>query len=131
MLHLRALSEGERVLYVDAKIANRALDFRVAEQDLHGAQVACLLVDDGRLGSAQRMGTVIFPAQSDPSHPLINKSRILPSADMLRMIDPAREDEVINLAASAFEPRKNAAAGGFKELKLNGPAGLLLDDDRA
>ena len=32
MLHLRALSEGERILYVDAQIANRALDFRVAER---------------------------------------------------------------------------------------------------
>ena len=53
MLHLRALSEGERILYVDAQIANRALDFRVAEQDLNGAKVTRLLVDDGRLGSAE------------------------------------------------------------------------------
>ena len=37
-LHLCTLSEGECVLYVDAQIANRALDFRVAEQNLHGAQ---------------------------------------------------------------------------------------------
>jgi hypothetical protein len=37
MPHLRALSEGERILYVDAEVANRALDFRVAEQNLHGA----------------------------------------------------------------------------------------------
>ena len=37
MLHLRALSEGEGILNVDAQIANRALDFRVAEQNLHGA----------------------------------------------------------------------------------------------
>ena len=37
MLYLRALSEGESILYVDPEIANRALGFRVAEQDLHGA----------------------------------------------------------------------------------------------
>jgi hypothetical protein len=37
MLYLRALSEGERILYVDAQIANRALGFRVVEQNLHGA----------------------------------------------------------------------------------------------
>jgi hypothetical protein len=36
-LHLRALSEGERIFYVDAQITNGALDLRVAEQDLHSA----------------------------------------------------------------------------------------------
>jgi hypothetical protein len=61
-LHLPALCEGERVLHVDAQIANGAFDLRVAEQDLHGAQVPRLLIDDGRLGSAQRMGPVIFRA---------------------------------------------------------------------
>ena len=76
-LHLRALSEGERVLYVDAQIANGALDLRVAKQDLHSAEIPRLLIDDGRLGSAQRMGSVIPWAQSDPGHPLVNKSSIL------------------------------------------------------
>jgi hypothetical protein len=61
-LHLRALSEGERILYVDAQIAYGALDLCVAEQDLHSAQVPCLPVYDGRLGSAQGMGSVIFRA---------------------------------------------------------------------
>jgi hypothetical protein len=77
------------------------------------------------------MGPVILRAQSDPGHPLIDKSSILPSADMIGVIDPARKDELVKRAASAFEPRQNAAAGGLKEFKLNGPAGLLLDDDRA
>ena len=37
MLHLRALSQRERILDIDAEVANRALDLRMAEQDLHGA----------------------------------------------------------------------------------------------
>ena len=61
-LHLRALSEGERIPYVDAQIAYGALDLCVAEQDLHSAQVPCLPIYDGRLGSAQRTGSVIFRA---------------------------------------------------------------------
>ena len=36
MLQLRAFREDERILYVDTEIADRALDLRVAEQDLHG-----------------------------------------------------------------------------------------------
>jgi hypothetical protein len=51
-LHLRALSEGQRVFYVDAEIANGAFDFRMAEQDLYSALVSGLFLDDGRLGSA-------------------------------------------------------------------------------
>jgi hypothetical protein len=50
---------------------------------------------------------------------------------MIDVIDPARKDELVQRAASVFEPGQNAAAGGFEEFELNGPAGLLLDDDRA
>jgi hypothetical protein len=77
------------------------------------------------------MGSVILWAQSDPGYPLINKSSILPSADMIGVIDAARKDEFVNRAASAFEPDQNATAGGLKEFELNGPGSLLLNDDRA
>ena len=40
MLYLRAFRKRERILDVDPKVANGALDFFVAEQDLHGAPVA-------------------------------------------------------------------------------------------
>ena len=103
----------------------------VAEQDLHSTQVACLLIDDGRFGSAERMGPVILRAQSDPAYPLINEPSILPSADMIGVFDPTRKDELVKRSASAFEPGQNAAAGGLKQLELNGAPGLLLDDDRA
>ncbi len=130
-LHLRAFSKGERILDVDAQIANRALDLRMTEQNLHGAQVTRLLVDDRRLGSAERMGAVVLRAQSDPGHPFINEPGVLPGADVVHVINPARKDELVECAASAFEPSQNAATGGLKELELNGLAGLLLDDDRA
>lgn len=50
---------------------------------------------------------------------------------MISVIDPAWKDELIQRAASVFEPGENAAAGRFEEFELNGTAGLLLDDDRA
>jgi hypothetical protein len=57
------------------------------EQDLHS--VSRLLADDGRFCSAQRMGAVILPAQSDPGHPLVNKPGILPGADVIGAINSA------------------------------------------
>ena len=83
MLNLRAVSERERILDVDAQVPNSALDFRVGQQDLHGAQVTRLLVDDRSLGSPQRMRPVVIRPQSNPGHPLISKSSILSGADML------------------------------------------------
>jgi hypothetical protein len=50
---------------------------------------------------------------------------------MIGMVDPARKDVFVKRAAPVFEPRQNASAGGLKELELNGPTGLLLDDDCA
>ena len=97
----------------------------MAEQYLHRAQVTCLLIDDRRLRSAKRMRPVVLRAQSDPGDPLINEPAILPSADMIGMIDPAWKDEVVERAAAAFEPCQNTAASGFEKLELNGSAGLL------
>jgi hypothetical protein len=50
---------------------------------------------------------------------------------MIGVIDAARKDEFLRRAASVFEPGQNATAGGLKEFKLNRPAGLPLNDDRA
>ena len=96
MLYLRAFRKRERILDVDPKVANGALDFFVAEQDLHGAQVARLLVDDRGFGSPQRMRPVVLTPQPDPGHPLINELGILPRADMIGVIDPARKRELVN-----------------------------------
>ena len=98
LLHLGALGESERILYIDAQISNGAFNLSVTQQNLHGAQVASLLVNDGRFGSAQRVGAIILPEQSNPGYPLINKSSILPGADMIGVIDPARKDKVARTA---------------------------------
>ena len=50
---LGSLSQEERVLPVDAKIAHRVLDLGVTEQDLDGADVSCRLVNHRRLRASQ------------------------------------------------------------------------------
>jgi hypothetical protein len=52
-LNLRALGESERILNIDAKISDGAFNLGVTQQNLNGQQVASLLVNDGRFGSAQ------------------------------------------------------------------------------
>ncbi len=131
LLHLGALGEEERVLDIDAQVTDRALDLCMTEQDLHSTQVARPLIDDRSLGSAERVGPVVLPAQPNPGHPLINEASVLPGADMIDMINPARKDEVDERTSSAFEPSEDAGAGRLKELELNGATGLLLNNDRS
>ena len=77
------------------------------------------------------MGSVILGAQSDSGHLLVHKPSILPSADMIGVIDPARKDELVERAASAFEPCQNAAAARLEEFKIGRAARpRLLNDDR-
>ena len=83
MLHLRAFSQRERILDIDAEVAGGA----------------------GRLRSAERMGAVVLPAQSDPSDPFVDEPRILSGADVIGMINPAREGVVVESAPRHSIPR--------------------------
>ncbi len=49
------------------------------------------------------MGAVVLLTESDPSYPFVDEPGILPSADMIGMINPAREGVVIERASSTFE----------------------------
>ena len=55
---LRLLCDLERVVDLDAEIANRALYLGVAQQELDGAKVLCSPVDERRLGPPYRMRSV-------------------------------------------------------------------------
>jgi hypothetical protein len=100
------------------------------KQNLHGAQVSSLLVDDRSLGPAQRMRPVVLRSQANARHPLIDEAGILAGADVVGLIDPAREDEIVNRAAPTFKPGQQAGSGRLQHFELHGAAGLLLHDDR-
>jgi hypothetical protein len=70
MLYLGAFSERERIRDIDAQVPGGALDFRMAKQDPHSAQIARMLVYDRGFGSSQRMCPVVLSPQSDPGHPV-------------------------------------------------------------
>lgn len=46
------------------------------------------------------------------------------------MIDPARKCIVVDRASASFEPRQKAGSHIVGDLELDGPTGLLLNDDR-
>ena len=50
------------------------------------------------------MGPVVLPAQFDPGDPFVDEPGILPGADMIAIVNPARESVVVEGASSTFEP---------------------------
>lgn len=77
------------------------------------------------------MGAIFTSHQTDPSHPFINKTGILPGAEMALVINPAREDVIVNRSASPFEPCQQTGSRIGEQLRLNGPTCFLLHYDRA
>jgi hypothetical protein len=47
------LGYGKRIIDFDSQIADRTLDFRVAQQQLNRSKIACLFVDESCLDSAE------------------------------------------------------------------------------
>lgn len=116
---LCSLCQCQGVFHINAEVANRALDLRVAEQDLHGAKIASGLGDDRSLGSPKRMSAIVLAAQTNGGHPFIDQAGELPRAQVLGMIRSARKGVVVECAASPLQPGENARPRWLEQLKLN------------
>ena len=77
MLHLRAFSECERILDVDAQIPNRALDFRVAPERVRHA-------------ANKMLPNVTHVSPPDASNPAGGVIRRLPAGYLASAQDVAR-----------------------------------------
>jgi hypothetical protein len=104
LLNLSTLGEGKCILDVDAEMVNGTFDLGMSEEILDRAQVSSLFVDDRRLGPAQRTRPVVLRPQANARFPLIDEAGVLPGADVVSLIDPAWENEVVYRAAATFKP---------------------------
>ena len=91
----------------------------MAEQDLHGPQIAGPLVDERDLGPAQAVGAVRRSAKPDRLDPFADEAGILAGAEVLACPCPAGKDVVIGRAASVDEPGEQAVAGLLRQLELD------------
>lgn len=68
----------KRVIYLDSKVSNGALQFGMAEQYLDGPQVLRALVDQRRFGSPHRVRAVDRRIEADGGNPLMDDPGVLP-----------------------------------------------------
>ena len=85
----------QRVLYIDAQVANSAFDLGMAKQDLNSSQIAGCLVDDRRLRSAERMGGILLRLQANLGHSFPDEPGVLPRAHAAHVVGAARKDVVV------------------------------------
>ncbi len=64
-LDLGAFSKGKRIFDVDAQISDCAFDFGVTKQDLHPAQITCLLVNDRSLCPPQGLRSIVLCSKAN------------------------------------------------------------------
>src|SRR5690349_5219818 len=83
----------ERIINLDTEIADRAFDLGVAEQELHGSQIARAAVDQRCLGPAEGVRTKHPRIKPDACHPVGKKASIL--ARCHRSIAPTTPSEQI------------------------------------
>jgi hypothetical protein len=69
VLEVNLFGNRQGVINLDAKIANGAFELCVTKQNLNGAQISCLPVNQGRLGSAQGMGSAGREIETDGAWP--------------------------------------------------------------
>ena len=67
----------QRVIYLDSKVTNGALEFGMAEQNLHGPQVLRAFVDQRGLCSPHRVRTIDRWIEADGSNPLMDDPGVL------------------------------------------------------
>ena len=76
------------------------LSIFVCPSKIWTAKISSRLVDDRRLGSAQKVGAIIFAGQSDPRDPFVNKASILPGAYIGCVIGTARKCKILQGSTS-------------------------------
>src|SRR4051812_1634165 len=87
------------IVDLNAEVAHRALDFRVAQQDLDGAQIACSPVDERRLSAAQRVRAKQEWVETDAGDPLADQARVLARRHTLTLTASADKQMLADLLA--------------------------------
>ncbi len=91
------------IVNLDTKISNRALDLRVAQQQLHRAQVAGSPIDKRRLGSTWGVRAKLERIEVDARNPVTYKAGVLARREAMTVATATGEQELTGLASGQSE----------------------------
>ena len=124
------LGDLDSVIDLDAEVANRAFDLRMAEQKLDRPQISSSPIDQHRLRPPQRVRAELRRIEPDARHPFLHEPRVLPGRQS-SAIAATCEQELTGLATRQPQVVVDGHPRLVGQLEPHGPAGLLLPDRRA
>jgi hypothetical protein len=114
------------VVNLDAKVANGALDLGVAQEELHGPQVASSSVNQRGFGPAERVRSELQRIETDAGNPLANKACVLSGGQAAVDTAPASEQELAGASASDPKMFVDGLPGLLGQFEPHRSSGLLL-----
>ena len=124
-------SDTQRVFQLNAKISNCAVDLGVAEQKLYRAQIAGFQVDQCRFGASEGMRAVTAWIQTNRRDPIAHQARVLSCLYMRSFVKAAWEKKSASKHLRATYPGPDGLARVLRNLELDRPLGLALDNRHA
>jgi hypothetical protein len=121
----------ERVIDLDAEIADRAFDLGVTKQELYSPKVASAPVDQRGFGPAKGMGAEHPRIKPDACHPATKKARILTGCQGLARPEAPGEQVLTWFLAGCFQEVVDGLPGLIGQFELDRSSRLLLAYDRA
>ena len=103
----------------------------MTEQQLAGAKVPGLLVDQRHLGSSQTVCAVGTRVEVDHANPAVDDACVLARSDVPAGIAAAWEQPIIRPSAAEVEPLRQRVSRRLCDFEGYGSPGLLLDDSGA
>ena len=76
-LEFSLFRDSQRIIDLDAEVTHSTFQFGMTQQELHGAQIACLFVDQRRFSPPQRMCTVFARIKTNARDPATHDPCIL------------------------------------------------------
>ena len=114
------------IIDLDTKVAHRTLDLCVAEQELHGSQIASAPIDQGRLGSPKRVGAEKVRVQPNVGNPLGDEPGVLSRCHTPSRATPGGEHKFAGLLAGDPEVVIDCLSGLLRQFEPDRLPGLLL-----
>lgn len=115
----RLLGDLKSVIHLDAEVPHRRLELGVPEQQLSGPKVLRAPVDQRCLGPAHRVRPVLGAVKAEFIDPVPQDSSVLSGAQMRRVVQPARKQEVLGLQPALPDPGLQDVSGSLRDLELD------------
>jgi hypothetical protein len=116
------------IVYLNAKISDRAFDLGVPKQKLDGPEIARTSVDQGSFCTSQRMRSEQPWVQPNAANPLGNQAGILARSHAAFGTTTTCKQEVAGPLVRKFQVIIDRLAGLFAQFKSDWPSCLLLSD---